>query len=114
MEKYYSNLLKSIGEDVSRPGLKETPQRAAKAFSYLTKGYREDIDKIINNAIFPAETDEMIIVKDIEVYSLCEHHLLPFLENAMWVTCPKEKSSAFPRSPESSMSLPAVSKSRKI
>ena len=78
MEKYYSNLLKSIGEDLNRPGLKETPARAAKAFAYLTKGYNEDIPKVINNAIFPADNDELIIVKDIEVYSLCEHHLLPF------------------------------------
>ncbi|OGX05523.1 MAG: GTP cyclohydrolase I FolE [Omnitrophica WOR_2 bacterium GWA2_47_8] len=78
MEKYYENLLKSIGEDIKRPGLKSTPLRAARAFEYLTKGYRDDLDKIINNAVFPSDNDEMIIVKNIEMYSLCEHHLLPF------------------------------------
>lgn len=78
MEKFYSNLIKSVGEDVHREGLRETPKRAARAFQYLTKGYKEDIDKVINNAIFTSDNDEMIIVKDIELYSLCEHHLLPF------------------------------------
>ena len=78
MEKYYENLLKSICEDIKRPGLKSTPLRAARAFEYLTKGYRDDLDKIINNAVFPSDNDEMIIVKNIEMYSLCEHHLLPF------------------------------------
>ncbi len=78
MEEYYKNLLKYIGEDVGREGLRATPQRAAKAFAYLTKGYKENIDQIINGAIFESDNDEMIIVKDIELYSLCEHHLLPF------------------------------------
>jgi GTP cyclohydrolase I len=78
MEQFYSALLKYIGEDVNRQGLKDTPRRAAKSFEYLTKGYREDIDKIVGNAIFDSDNDEMIIVKDIELYSLCEHHLLPF------------------------------------
>lgn len=78
MEEYYKNLLKSIGEDLDRSGLKKTPQRAAKAFEFLTKGYHEDVEKIINQALFESDNDEMIIVKDIELYSLCEHHLLPF------------------------------------
>jgi GTP cyclohydrolase I len=78
MEKYYVDLLKHIGEDVNREGLRRTPARAAKAFEYLTKGYKENIDTIVNNAIFTSENDEMVIVKDIELYSLCEHHLLPF------------------------------------
>ncbi len=78
MDKYFKNLLQSIGEDVNREGLVKTPQRAAKAFQYLTKGYSEDITKIVNGAVFESDTDEMIIVKDIELYSLCEHHLLPF------------------------------------
>lgn len=78
MEKYYAHLLKYIGEDVSREGLRDTPARAARAFAYLTKGYKDNLDTIINNAIFESDNDEMIIVKDIEMYSLCEHHLLPF------------------------------------
>lgn len=78
MEEYYKNLLKVIGEDVNRDGLKDTPKRAAKSFQFLTKGYKEDIDKIINKALFESDNDEMIIVKDIEMYSLCEHHLIPF------------------------------------
>ncbi len=78
MEKYFLNLIKNIGEDPEREGLRATPSRAAKAFQYLTKGYREDIDKVINKAVFESDDDEMIIVKDIELYSLCEHHLLPF------------------------------------
>ena len=78
MDEYFKNLLQSIGEDVNREGLVKTPQRAAKAFQYLTKGYSDDITKIVNGAVFESDTDEMIIVKDIELYSLCEHHLLPF------------------------------------
>ena len=78
MENFYSGLIKSIGENIDREGLKDTPKRAAKAFQYLTKGYHENIKKVVNNAIFESDNDEMIIVKDIEVYSLCEHHLLPF------------------------------------
>ena len=78
MEGIYRNLLKNIGEDINRQGLKDTPRRAAKAFEYLTQGYKHDIGRIINGAIFKADIDEMIIVKDIELYSLCEHHLLPF------------------------------------
>lgn len=78
MDQFFKKLLHEIGEDVNRDGLRATPQRAAKAFQYLTKGYRENIDAIINNALFESDNDEMIIVKDIELYSLCEHHLLPF------------------------------------
>ena len=78
MEAHYKKIIQSIGEDTGRPGLKTTPERAAKAFKYLTAGYKENIDRVINNALFPSDNDEMIIVKDIELYSLCEHHLLPF------------------------------------
>ncbi len=78
MEESYKKLITSIGEDVSRDGLQKTPERAAKAFAYLTNGYKENVDDVINNALFESDNDEMIIVKDIELYSLCEHHLLPF------------------------------------
>ncbi|HOQ32119.1 MAG TPA: GTP cyclohydrolase I FolE [Candidatus Hydrogenedens sp.] len=71
-------LLIEIGEDPDREGLKKTPYRVAKAYEFLTSGYRKDLQSIINNAIFQAESNNMIISRDIEVYSLCEHHMLPF------------------------------------
>lgn len=91
MDKYYTELLKSIGEDVNREGLKKTPARAAKAFEYLTKGYKDNLDEIVNNAIFTSDNDEMVIVKDIELYSLCEHHLLPFFGRCHVGYLPKGK-----------------------
>jgi len=78
MEDLIKNLLKEIGEDPSREGLRNTPGRVARAYKYLTSGYHQDIQSVINNAIFESDNDEMVIVKDIEIYSLCEHHLLPF------------------------------------
>lgn len=77
-EKLYRDLLLSINEDIKRDGLKDTPKRAARAFEHLTIGYSQNVDEVINNAIFDSDNDGMIIVKDIEMYSLCEHHLLPF------------------------------------
>ena len=77
MEELFKKILQSIGEDPRREGLRATPRRAAQAWEYMTQGYNKDIKKVINNAIFESEDDEMIIVKDIELYSLCEHHLLP-------------------------------------
>ncbi len=71
-------LLVEIGEDTDREGLQRTPERVAKSFEYLTSGYRADMDTLINNALFEAATNNMIICRDIEVYSLCEHHMLPF------------------------------------
>ena len=79
MEKAYASIITAVGEDLTRPGLVDTPKRAAKAFAYLCKGYHEHLDTLVNNAIFPSDNDEMVIVKDIELYSLCEHHLLPFI-----------------------------------
>lgn len=79
MEQAYASLISAVGEDLSRPGLQDTPKRAAKAFQYLCKGYNEDLDTIVNKAIFPSDNDEIVIVKDIELYSMCEHHLLPFI-----------------------------------
>lgn len=75
---HYEAILKLLGEDVTREGLVKTPMRAAKAMAYATRGYRQDSDKIINGAIFSHEGSRMVIVKDIEFYSLCEHHILPF------------------------------------
>ncbi len=78
MEQLFKSLLRKIGEDPNRPGLKRTPKRMAEAIQFLTLGYDQNLKTIVNGALFPADTDGMIIVKDIECYSLCEHHLLPF------------------------------------
>ncbi|MBA2651781.1 MAG: GTP cyclohydrolase I FolE [Tatlockia sp.] len=78
MHKLYEKILKELGEDVNREGLKGTPERAANALKYLTKGYQENLDEIINQAFFDSDMSEMVIVSDIEMYSMCEHHLLPF------------------------------------
>ena len=78
MEGHYRKIIESTGDNADREGLKATPKRAARAFSYITSGYGEDVSKVINSALFQSDNDEMIIVKNIELYSLCEHHLLPF------------------------------------
>jgi GTP cyclohydrolase I len=79
MEHAYRDIISAIGEDLSRPGLVDTPLRAAKAMQFLTRGYDQDVDKVINNALFPSSSEEMVIVKNIELYSMCEHHMLPFI-----------------------------------
>lgn len=79
MHELYSQILSSLGEDITREGLIDTPKRAAKAMRFLTKGYTEKLDDIVNGALFDSEANDLIIVKDIEMYSMCEHHLLPFL-----------------------------------
>ena len=78
LEESVVTILKEIGEDPGREGLLRTPNRVAKAYKFLTKGYSEDIETLLNNAIFNEHYDEMVIVKDIDFYSLCEHQLLPF------------------------------------
>ncbi len=78
MIELYKELLASIGEDPSREGLLDTPERAAKAMEFLTRGYHQKLEDVINGAIFTVEDNHMIIVRDIELYSLCEHHMLPF------------------------------------
>jgi len=75
----YARIIKGIGEDPTRDGLQKTPERAARALQYLTRGYHQTIGEVVNKAIFESDNEEMILVKDIELYSLCEHHLLPFI-----------------------------------
>lgn len=82
LEKNTRDLLEILGEDPTREGLINTPKRVAKAWNFLTKGYKEDLDKLINNAIFEGESKDMVIVKNIEFYSLCEHHMIPFYGKA--------------------------------
>jgi len=79
MADAYRTLIGTIGEDPNRGGLLKTPERAAKAFQYFTKGYSEKIEDVLNDAIFAEDHDEMVIVKDIEMFSMCEHHLVPFI-----------------------------------
>lgn len=78
MNELYQQLLAKIGEDPDREGLIDTPDRAAKAMEFLTQGYHQKLEDVVNNAVFTVEDNHMIIVKDIELYSLCEHHMLPF------------------------------------
>ncbi|MCX7076976.1 MAG: GTP cyclohydrolase I FolE [Methylococcales bacterium] len=79
MEENFSQIIEAVGEDLTREGLVDTPKRAAKAFKFLTHGYEKTLEEVLNGAIFTADSEDMVIVKDIELYSLCEHHLLPFI-----------------------------------
>jgi GTP cyclohydrolase I len=90
-EDLVSELLQRIGEDPKREGLVRTPERYAKALKYLTKGYDEDPETVLNGALFTVTYDEMVIVKDIEMFSLCEHHLLPFFGKVHIAYIPKGK-----------------------
>jgi GTP cyclohydrolase I len=79
MKNEFKKIISTTGEDLNRDGLRDTPERAAKAFQFMTRGYEQSIEEVVNGALFETDNDEMIIVRDIELYSLCEHHLLPFI-----------------------------------
>lgn len=91
MEHLVKEMLVSLGEDPNRDGLLKTPHRVAKAYEFLTEGYKKDIKKVLNGAIFEESFDEMVLVKDIDFYSLCEHHLLPFFGKAHIAYIPNGK-----------------------
>nr|WP_298143101.1 GTP cyclohydrolase I FolE [uncultured Pseudomonas sp.] len=82
LPNHYREILLCVGEDPEREGLLDTPKRAAKAMQYLCHGYQTNLEEVVNGALFASDNDEMVIVKDIELYSLCEHHLLPFIGKA--------------------------------
>lgn len=90
-EEFVKGILKEIGEDPSREGLQKTPHRVAKTYEFLTSGYKKDIDTVFNGAIFSEKYDEMVIVKDIDFFSMCEHHMLPFFGKAHIAYIPNGK-----------------------
>lgn len=91
LEQVVEQLLLDIGEDPKREGLLRTPHRVAKAYEFLTKGYREDVKKVLNEAVFNEKYSEMVIVKDIDFFSMCEHHMLPFFGKAHVAYIPNGK-----------------------
>jgi GTP cyclohydrolase I len=91
LERAVKTILLELGEDPDREGLRRTPERVARAYEFLTKGYREDIAKVLNGAVFTEKYDEMVIVKDIDFFSLCEHHMLPFYGKAHVAYIPNGK-----------------------
>jgi GTP cyclohydrolase IA len=91
LQTSFREILEAVGENPQREGLLKTPIRAAKAFEFLTNGYRQDLDAIVNQAIFTSDASEIILVKDIELYSMCEHHLLPFIGKAHVAYIPNGK-----------------------
>jgi len=82
MEDSYKRIIEAVGEDPTREGLRDTPKRAAKAMAFLTHGYHQSLDDVVNNALFDSDTNEMVVVQNIELYSMCEHHMLPFIGKA--------------------------------
>jgi len=87
----FESVLQELGEDPRREGLKRTPMRVAKALRFLTQGYHQNIDDIVNGALFTEDNDEMVTMRDIEMYSLCEHHLLPFFGKCHVAYIPNKK-----------------------
>ncbi len=91
MQTHFKKIIEAIGENPDREGLRDTPKRAAAAMEFLTQGYHQDLNTIVNGALFESHNDEMVLVKDIELYSLCEHHLLPFIGKCHVAYVPRGK-----------------------
>ena len=89
--KLFEQIIQSTGEDIQRDGLLKTPERAASAFKFLTQGYTQSLEEVLNGAVFDSDNDEMVIVKDIELYSMCEHHMLPFVGKVHVAYLPRGK-----------------------
>lgn len=91
MEAAFAKIIESVGEDLNRDGLRDTPKRAAKAFKFLTQGYHQSLESVVNDALFESECNEMVVVNHIELYSMCEHHMLPFIGHAHVAYIPQGK-----------------------
>jgi len=112
-EALITQVLENLGEDPRREGLKKTPARVVKALKFLTEGYGKDPKEILNEALFTTSNDEMVLVRDIEFYSLCEHHMLPIIGRAHVAYIPDGKVVGLSKkSPASSTSLPDACKSK--
>jgi GTP cyclohydrolase IA len=112
IEASVETILCAIGENPTREGLVRTPQRVAKSYAELLEGYRMDPKELINEAVFDVAYDQMVIVRDIEFYSMCEHHMLPFMGRAHVAYVPQIRLSAYPRSPGSLTSFQGGYRSR--
>ncbi|WP_280562368.1 MULTISPECIES: GTP cyclohydrolase I FolE [unclassified Chromohalobacter] len=88
---HYRDIIAGLGEDPDREGLRDTPMRAAEAMQFLNQGYGQTLESLVNGAVFESQTDEMVLIKDIELYSMCEHHLLPFIGKCHIAYLPKGK-----------------------
>lgn len=91
MTSHYAGIIEGLGEKLDREGLVKTPERAARAMAFLCRGYGQDLESVVNDAVFQSTNDDMVIVKDIELYSLCEHHVLPFIGRAHVAYLPRGK-----------------------